>query len=823
MGWINLELKYRQNLVFEKMRDSRPGYRLIRWRRAVATSFGTQRYNITGEPKMRALLKIIGTIFGIVIVLFIAIAVIVPVYFHPNDYKGEIAAVIQEKTGRELKIEGDIVLSVFPWLAIELGALELGNAPGFHDDKFARLERMEVGVKLLPLFRKNLEVRTIKIHGLELNLAKDKNGRTNWEDLIALRSKGVKSDQESDIQGKKGSKPTEGSAAKPAMPLAILGVGGLDIQNAALRWSDAQNGKYYHLEDLNIETGAIAPETLTESIALREPIDVKASFAMEGNKPRISGHVDTSAKITADLIKRAFYLENLAITGKLSGESLPNGKLTLHLQANIDTDLATQTMRAKDLVLTIGRIGANGTITVTRLLDEPQFDGAFQLEKFNPRALLTDLGRQVFETADPKAITLASLSTAIQGTTNQIHLKPLAIRLDETTLNGALTIDDFSTLAIRFDLQADAIDADRYLPPTESKQNKSTRIAKSTPAAPNASASRTIPLPLGALRTLDVQGKARIGKLTIANLQLSDLSLDLNAKDGVIRAHPIKMNLYQGSYSGDVGIDARGDAIRISFDKQLASVRIAPLLRDFQGDDPLSGKLWIAFDIDAAGANLEDIKKTMTGNANFKFEDGMVKGFDIVRMICKAAKATRDADNFGEAVGAVLESLDTDSDEDISKTEFQELRGRLPITRGRIGINNTLALKAPLLRVNGKDGAIDLGKGRLDNVRFIVESFSSCKGQGGKELDELRGLEIPITCNGPMEAKSCFDTEAIIQSVIEAIGDRLKEKTKEKVQEKVEKILLEELGDKLGDKLGNQATEDFGKAIEGGIKDILGQ
>nr|VFK60664.1 MAG: AsmA protein [Candidatus Kentron sp. UNK]VFK69842.1 MAG: AsmA protein [Candidatus Kentron sp. UNK] len=783
---------------------------------------------------MKALLKIIGTILGIVIVLFIAIAVIVPVYFHPNDYKEEIAAVVQEKTGRELKIEGDIALSFFPWLAIELGALELGNAPGFPEGEFARLERMEVGVKLLPLLRKDLEIRTVKVHGLELNLARDKDGRTNWADLVALRSKGAKSNQKPETSAEnKDPKQTEGDALMPALPIAMLGVGGLDIQGAALRWSDAQNSQYYRLEEITIETGAIAPETLTESVALREPIDIKASFDIEGNKPRVNGQITASARITADLAKRVFHLANLAFTGKLNGESLPNGKLALNLDANIDADLAKQTMRVKDLVLTSGQIDANGAIMVTRLLDKPEFDGTIQLEGFNPRALLAELGRQAPKTADPKAMTSASLSTTIRGTTNRIHLKPLTIRLDETTLNGALAITDFSKPAIRFDLQADAMDADRYLPPTEpkhgapkSKQSKGNEATKPA-STPGAAASKTIPLPLGVLRALDIDGKARIGKLAIARLQLSDLAMDLKAKGGVIRAHPVKMNLYQGSFSGDVGIDVRGSTPRIRLDKKLAGVQIAPLLRDLQGDAPLSGKLQFALDVDATGATPEDIKKTLTGNADFRFEDGMVKGIDMVRMTCKAAKATREAGNFGEAVGAVIESLDTSADEEIAETEFQELTGRFPIAQGRIGINDTLALKAPLLRVNGKSGAIDLGKDRLDNVRFIIESFSTCKGQGGKALDELRGLKIPMTCNGPIAIESCLDTETIIQSVIEALGDRLKEKAKEKikvkVQEKVEKAIYKELGDKLGDKLGNQGAEDVGKAIEDGVKGLFGQ
>ena len=42
------------------------------------------------------------------------------------------------------------------------------------------VETVQVRVKLLPLLRKQLEVDTVRLNGLKLNLARDKDGRTNW-------------------------------------------------------------------------------------------------------------------------------------------------------------------------------------------------------------------------------------------------------------------------------------------------------------------------------------------------------------------------------------------------------------------------------------------------------------------------------------------------------------------------------------------------------------------------------------------------------------------------------------------------------------------
>ena len=63
---------------------------------------------------------------SIVIILIIVIAVVgFAVVFNPNDYKEDIITLVKEKTGRELSVPGDIALSLFPWIGIDLGKIEI--------------------------------------------------------------------------------------------------------------------------------------------------------------------------------------------------------------------------------------------------------------------------------------------------------------------------------------------------------------------------------------------------------------------------------------------------------------------------------------------------------------------------------------------------------------------------------------------------------------------------------------------------------------------------------------------------------------------------
>jgi AsmA protein len=96
---------------------------------------------------LRALLIIVASIIG----LFIFASVALYLFFEPNDYRDEIAAGVKDATGRDLTIEGDLSLSIFPWLAIEIGQTELGNAEGFSDQPFMRFSEASLSVRMLPL------------------------------------------------------------------------------------------------------------------------------------------------------------------------------------------------------------------------------------------------------------------------------------------------------------------------------------------------------------------------------------------------------------------------------------------------------------------------------------------------------------------------------------------------------------------------------------------------------------------------------------------------------------------------------------------------
>src|SRR5690625_1518873 len=136
------------------------------------------------EITMPVVLKWILIVLAALVLLLVAAVVAVVVLVDPNDYKDEIAQVVEQQTGRQLAINGDIDLTFFPWLGLQLGEAQLSDAPGFGDQPFVQLEGARLAVAVWPLLKeRRLVLDKIVIDGLNVRLIRNAQGRGNWEDL----------------------------------------------------------------------------------------------------------------------------------------------------------------------------------------------------------------------------------------------------------------------------------------------------------------------------------------------------------------------------------------------------------------------------------------------------------------------------------------------------------------------------------------------------------------------------------------------------------------------------------------------------------------
>jgi AsmA protein len=705
--------------------------------------------------EMMKLLKILGWLVGILVVLVVALVLLAPLLIDPNDHKDRIIAEVRQATGRDLSIGGDIGLSVFPWLGLELNGLSMSNPPGFAERQFASVEQAKVRVKLMPLLLdRTLEADTVQIEGLNLYLAKNSQGQANWEGLAG---------EEAAAEAQAPAEPE----ADEGRELAAFSIGGVSVQDASVVWDDRSTGQHYEIKELQLKTGP-----LTRG----EPVEVALEMGLQSQQPPLQGRFELTSRLHSRPEKQDFALENLLVKLNLTGEGLPQDGLDAKLTANVSLDQAQGTLEAQDLRLESGDLVLRANMQGWDLHTKPNFKGSIKLDEFSPRQWLQRFALAVPETSDPEVLKRFSLASGFNATPDLVAFDKLRLQWDQTRIEGELELLQPTDPTYRFALDIDQIDLDRYLPPQPEPRPDG---AGSAPPVPPQQASPLFPIEL--LRSLRLDGKLRIDSLTVNKIKAKAIQLKITAKDGKLQLNEQVGRFYDGKIKGGVDLDVRGKSPILKIDQEATQILIGPLLEDLADMDKLEGTGGFKANLTTSGQTVNELKRGLNGNLDFDFRDGAVKGVNLAKLL-RDAKAKLS----GETVAVSSEP---------EQTDFSELSGSGVFNNGILN-NQDLLAKSPFLRVDGA-GKVNIVAETLDyTVQAVIVNTS--KGQGGKELEELEGVPIPVHLEGPW-AKPKWRVD-LAKVLAEQQKAELKKKLEEKVQEELPG-LQEQLPDEVKDKL----------------------
>ncbi|MEQ8662711.1 MAG: AsmA family protein, partial [Gammaproteobacteria bacterium] len=270
-------------------------------------------------------MKALKALFLIVVVLVVLVVggiAALLAFVDPNDYKDEIAARVRATTGRELVLEGPLELGLYPKIRLQAGPLRLGNAAGFGDEPFFAAERIQVAVATLPLLSRRLEMDKVILHGLNLNLARNAAGTTNWDDLAG---DSAEADEERGGDG-----------------LAAIVLGGVDVQNGRVHYADATTGQEVTIDGITAETGALT---------LGEPVAFSLALSARANQPTLDSDVRLSGTVSYNLDDEHYVIAPLALETVMRGKHLPGGETRIDFGATIDINRAAETLTVSDLAL----------------------------------------------------------------------------------------------------------------------------------------------------------------------------------------------------------------------------------------------------------------------------------------------------------------------------------------------------------------------------------------------------------------------------------------------------------------------------------------
>ena len=704
---------------------------------------------------MKLLKWLIAGVFGLVLLVGAGAAALVYL-MDWNDFRDTIQNQTKTHTGRDLIIAGDLSPSVFPWLGVSIGEITLANAEGFGDTPFAKMGSADVKVELLPLLKKQINVRTVELQGLTVDLQRAVDGTTNWDDLVTPGTVTTTTENGDDT--------TEVEIEGDTAAIAALAVGGIIVSDANVSWKDARRGTDARLESFNLETGAIE---------LAKPFDLSTNFKLASNSHGLSADVTGASEVVLDLENQTYALNGVKLTTKALGEILPDGKLDASLGANILAKFNDQQIDVKQLSLDALGLILNGNITVTNLDTEPAVSGQLSSNEFSPLDLFSTLGIEAPATADPTVLKNASLSLALNASPTSATLDDLTIKLDDTTFSGNASVPslDGAIPPLRFKFGVDAIDLDRYLPPVAQTQSTNTASTDNA-SAPAATGDEPLALPLELMRQLDIDGQFNVGGVKIKNLTTRDIAVPVNAKDGRIAINGLRASLYEGQLSSTATIDATSDTPSFAVDMNFDGIEADPLLVDLlQKKSFLTGSGQFAANVSTQGNSVNALTSGLNGQFNTAFNDGSINGVNIGYQIRRAK--------------AALSGQSLPEDQTNVKTDFSALAVSGQFING-VMQSDDLDMRSPLLRVGGT-GQVDLPGEQVDYTMTTLIT-GSAQGQGGKELEALKGVKLDIPIRGSFDELSANFAGVILAGMKENITNNIKGQVEARAKEEADKL-----------------------------------
>ena len=689
---------------------------------------------------MSRILKIVGILVGVVVVVLIGAIVAVALLVDPNDYKGEITTAVNDATGRTLTLEGDLALDFFPRIGVALGAASLSNAPGFGDAPFASIAGAKVSVEVLPLIFGSVSVAEISLDGLRLNLARNARGVNNWQDLGGGAT-----------PPPAGAAPAEGAAASGAPP--EIGVGSLRITDAEVNWSDASTGSDWMLTGFDFEAS---------DFGLGESFPLSIAFNLAGAEMEVA--IESEMNATIALAENSYRLDDLEVTidGRGAGWPGGEGQATLAFDS-FAANLNEETVELTNLRLGLLGLAISGTLQGRELFSNLTLAGAIDIAEFNPNELIARFGAAI-ETADPEVFRRASAHADFSYDSSQMGMRNMRLVLDDSELTGSLGMQGET---LRFDLDVNTINIDRYLPPA---------TEPSETAAANEGSVDEIDLPLEPLRTFTANGTLALAETQFMNLKLTDAEFWLTAGNGRMRLTP-SGKLYGGTISGEIGIDVQGDAARFTLKQNVANVDLNGLARDFLATEDLSGTGNVSLDLAAVGSNVGALRRDLDGDASFAFRDGAWEGIDAWYELRRAR--------------ALLDRNEAPAREGEPRTTFSNVSASGVVTDGVLATND-LNATLPFMALNGS-GTVNLLTEELD-IEATASFVDGPVLQSDPAMARMVDQRLPLNVGGTLGAPSILPNfgamvrEEVQEAVEEAVEEEKQELEQEIEQERDEAV-----------------------------------
>ncbi len=244
---------------------------------------------------MKKLIKILAVLAAVGVLLLLGAWMTLKTMFPPK----KLQALAQEYAEKSLQREVRFSDVSFNLIGVTLQDFAVSEKGTFSDGTFISADKATLKLALWPLLAKRVEISTVGLDGLQVNIQKDKDGHFNFADLLPAAGENPAPADEAEQKG-------------DALGFSLL-ADHIYAKNCDLYYKDLQSGMDASITQINLQI---------DHFDLNKPFDVALSFTTSyQDRAGLQAAVPVSVKAQADLAgldmaQAQATLKNLTLTYK---------------------------------------------------------------------------------------------------------------------------------------------------------------------------------------------------------------------------------------------------------------------------------------------------------------------------------------------------------------------------------------------------------------------------------------------------------------------------------------------------------------------------
>lgn len=367
------------------------------------------------------------TIITLILIIISGITLLVTIV-NPNRFKPIITSSVENATGRQLNLDGNISWTIYPNLGIKIENISLSNPKEFADTKFLQLKSANIAVELMPLIDHKIIFNALDINGLNVALIQ-KGKINNW--TFTENNKEI---------------PNPQTTKKQDIELAFKD---LSLTNSSISYNDMNTKSTKSIKNFNFTInsgfgGGVKLDTKASTLSLRK-ITVNYNDEIIGkinldvpnlNTTKYNGSLDFST-LHVNALLNDF---NLAPKTKMS--ILKN----LTFMANVDGD-SNNLQVSKFHFNANNTINGSGNVNVTNFKN-PNISGQINIPTFSAAAVMSQIGMAPINLANKDILDKVSFKSPFVATLKNINFTNLSLKAGNNTATGSANITSFKPINV---------------------------------------------------------------------------------------------------------------------------------------------------------------------------------------------------------------------------------------------------------------------------------------------------------------------------------------------------------------------------------------